>query len=71
MNTDMARTTAAIATNGQRQEVVLERYLVYLARDHQRRDQLERANVEQERKQKHAVYVQLFMASLPRIPPPS
>lgn len=57
-----------MATSGQRQEGVLERYLGELARDQQRQNQLERDNLEQEKKQRHAMDVQLFMASLPRVP---
>lgn len=57
-----------MATNGQRQDGVLERYLDGLARDQQRRNQLGRDNLEEERKQRHAMDVQLFMASLPRVP---
>lgn len=68
LDTGRPRTTAAMAVSGRRQEGVLERYLDDLARDQQRRNQLERDNLEQERKQRHAMDVQLFMASLPRVP---
>lgn len=68
MNTGRARTTAAMATTGQRQEGVLERYLEDLARNQQRRNYLELDNLEQDRKQRNAMDEQLFIASLPRVP---
>lgn len=68
MNTGRARTTAAMATTGQRQEGVLQRYLDNLARNQQRRNHLEPDNLEQNRKQRHAMDVRLFVASLPRAP---
>lgn len=57
-----------MATTGQRREGVLERYLDELARNQQRRNRLELENVEQDRKQRHTMNVQLFVASLPRVP---
>lgn len=50
MNTGRARATAAMATNGQRQEGVLERFLDDLARNQQRRNHLELDNLEPDRK---------------------
>lgn len=57
-----------MATTGQRQEGVLQRYLDDLSRNQQRRNHLELDNLEQNRKQRHAMDVQLFVASLPRAP---
>lgn len=57
-----------MATNGQSQDGVLERYLGDLAREQQRRNQLGRDNLEQERMLRHAMEVQLFMTSLSRVP---
>lgn len=57
-----------MTTIGQRQEGVLQRYLDGLARNHQRRNYLELDNLEQNRKQRHPMDVQPFVASLPRAP---
>lgn len=57
-----------MATTGQRQEGALQRYLDDLARNQQRGNHLELDNLEQNRNRRHAMDVQLFVASLPRAP---
>lgn len=53
-------------TAGQRKEGVLQRYLDDLARNPQRQNHLELDNIEQNRKQRHPMNAQPFVASLPR-----